>query len=218
MVVPKSKGAGIMISDFICEHDGYLSLIEEEFSVGLQQCPNLRKKDARCDLEYGENKHGYWTSEKFMTQLEHCVKLTEIKYPREDGYKVVWVFDHSSCHGAYAEDALNASKMNAKPGGKQPLMRDTIWDGKSQWMVFSIGVAKGLIQVLKERGKYRAGMKLEEMRQEIASHSDFRTEKTKIEHFLNSKGYAWLFLPKFHCELNPIERCWAQAKRYTREH
>ena len=23
-------------------------------------------------------------------------------------------------------------------------------------------------------------------------------------------------LPKYHCELNPVERCWAQAKRHTR--
>lgn len=23
-------------------------------------------------------------------------------------------------------------------------------------------------------------------------------------------------LPKFYCEFNPIERCWAQAKRYSR--
>ena len=23
------------------------------------------------------------------------------------------------------------------------------------------------------------------------------------------------FFSKFHCELNPIERCWAQAKRFT---
>ena len=27
-----------------------------------------------------------------------------------------------------------------------------------------------------------------------------------------------LFLPKFHCELNPIERCWCHAKKYTRGH
>ena len=90
-----------------------------------------------------------------------------------------------SCHGAYAEDALNAYKMNAKPGGKQPKMRDTVWEGRPQSMVFSIYVPEGLIQVLKE-------------------------------HFLNNKGYACVFLPKFHCELNPIERVWAQAKRYTR--
>ena len=25
-----------------------------------------------------------------------------------------------------------------------------------------------------------------------------------------------LFLLKFHCELNPIERCWCHAKKYTR--
>ena len=74
---------------------------------------------------------------------------------------------------------LIASRMNAKPGGKQPLLRDTVWDGKVQRMVYSIGVAKGLIQVLKERGRYRPGMKLEEMKAEISTHPDFRT---KIEH------------------------------------
>ena len=76
-----------------------------------------------------------------------------------------------------------------------------------QRMVFSVGVAKGLIQVLKERGQYRSGMKLEEMRAEISSHPDFKNERTKIKHFLNSKGYCCIFLPKFHCELNLIERC-----------
>ena len=25
-------------------------------------------------------------------------------------------------------------------------------------------------------------------------------------------------LPKFHCEFSPTERCWAQAKRYSRIH
>jgi hypothetical protein len=58
-------------------------------------------------------------------------------------------------------------------------------------------------------------MKLEEMRAELASHQDFK-EKTHIEHFLNGRGHCCL--PKFNCELNPIERCWAQAKRFTRSH
>ena len=120
---------------------------------------------------------------------------------------MVWVFDHSSCHGAYADDALNAYKMNANPGGKQPLIRDTVWQRKIQRMVFSIGIANGCIQVLKERGKYHPSMKLEDMRQEFASHPDFKEKKTKIEHFINGKGYACIFLPKFHCELIPIERC-----------
>ena len=54
-------------------------------------------------------------------------------------------------------------------------------------------------------------MKLEEMRTELASHSDFK-KKTKNEHFKNDFGHICIFLPKFYCELNPIERCWAQAK------
>lgn len=143
--------------------------------------------------------------------MKDSALITECKYPREQGYNVVWVFDHSSCHRAYAEDTLIASRMNAKPGGKQLLLRDTVWDGKVQKMVYNVGVAKGLIQVLKERGRYHPGMKLEEMRAEISSHPDFKNEKTKIEYFLNSKGYCCIFLPKFHCELNPIERCWGQA-------
>ena len=27
-----------------------------------------------------------------------------------------------------------------------------------------------------------------------------------------------MFIPKFHCELNPIERVWGQAKVYSRKH
>lgn len=150
-----------------------------------------------------------------MEQIKWCTEITQCKYP---GYKIIWIFDHSSCHGAYAEDALIASKMNAKPGGKQPAMRDTYWNGVVQRMVYNIGVPKRLIQLLKERNKYHPKMNLEDMKREISSHPDFKEEKTKIEHFLNSKGYACIFLPKFHCELNPIEHCWSQAKQYTRAH
>lgn len=58
----------------------------------------------------------------FMAQIVVVAKIAEIKYPRDQGYRLMWIFDHSSCHGAYAEDALNALKMNMKPGGKQPAM------------------------------------------------------------------------------------------------
>ena len=35
-------------------------------------------------------------------------------------------------------------------------------------------------------------------------------------HYLESKGHKALYLPKFHPELNPIERILAQSKRYTK--
>lgn len=27
-----------------------------------------------------------------------------------------------------------------------------------------------------------------------------------------------MYIPKFHCELNPIESCWCHAKKHTRAH
>ena len=54
------------------------------------------------------------------------------------------------------------------------------------------------------------------MRKEISSHQDFLNEKTKLEHFLHNRQHCCIMLPKFHCELNSIERCWGQSKRYTR--
>lgn len=95
-----------------------------------------------------------------MAQIKDAAVLAEVKYPRDQGYKLVWLFDHSSCHGAYTK---NAFKMNMKPGGKQPVMRNTIWNGKEYSMVFNIGVPKGLLQVLKEGGVDTRGMRLEDM-------------------------------------------------------
>ena len=215
-IKPKSKGSGIMVSDFIDEHNGYLALTEDEHQKAKEVYGSSVKKEAKVFLVYGEGREGYWTSERFLSQMDSAVKIADIKYPKSEGYKVVWVFDNSSCHNAYAEDALIAAHMNAKTGGKQAALRDTIWNGQTQKMVFSIGVPKGLIQVLKERKCYVPGMKLEEMRRVISSHSDFADEKTKLETFLHECGHICIMLPKFHYELNPIERCWGQAKRYTR--
>ena len=34
----------------------------------------------------------------------------------------------------------------------------------------------------------------------------------------NNTNYQCYFLPKFHPELNPIERCWSRMKYYTKNH
>ena len=215
MLRPKSRGAGVMVSDFIDEKNGYLRLTDDEFKKACDQNVVV-KREAREYLEYGESKEGYWTAAKFLKQIENAITIAEIKYPNSEGYRWYWVFDHSSCHAAYAEDALIASRMNAKPGGAQPVMHDTVYNGRIQRMVFPDGTPKGLYQVLRERGVDIRRMKLEDLRAEMDSHTDFREEKTLVETFINARGHGCIMLPKFHCELNPIERCWAQAKRYSR--
>ena len=73
-------------------------------------------------------------------------------------------------------------------------------------------------QVLEERGIDTNRMKAPDMRLVLGAHTDFKYEKTALEHFMQERGHRAIFLPKFHCELNPIERVWGEAKRYSRAH
>jgi hypothetical protein len=61
-------------------------------------------------------------------------------------------------------------------------------------------------------------MLADDMRVVLSNHEDFANEKTIVEHFLHDRGHLAFFVPKFHCELNAIERVWGQAKVYCRGH
>ena len=87
MMRPKSKGSGIMVSDFICEKHDYLELTDEEYDEVKKTDPTIRKH-ARQTLEYGEGKEGYWTSDRFMLQIKEAVKIADVKFPREAGWRL----------------------------------------------------------------------------------------------------------------------------------
>ena len=50
---PKSKGAGIMVSEFIDEHNGFLAILDDEYSRVKTTDPDLPRK-------------GYWTGVNFV--------------------------------------------------------------------------------------------------------------------------------------------------------
>ena len=78
------------------------------------------------------------------------MSIAEFKY-RKNQNTLLFLFDQSSGHCAYADDALIASKMNVSDGGKQPFMRPTRWDGEDQSMVTCEGLQKGLKRLLEDR-------------------------------------------------------------------
>ncbi|KAF8604448.1 hypothetical protein BDV93DRAFT_403884, partial [Ceratobasidium sp. AG-I] len=187
----------------------------------------------------------------------------------------VFLFDQSSAHGAFAENALVAKQMHVGHGGKGvKLIHDTkipmdnpnpALRGKPQPVVFPeghkfAGQPKGMKVVLRERGqletldcnqsgnpvgvctlckqlirrpkskwlKIRNSTKdtgLDEERLDPVSKStccmlcclsaqqDFLDKKPKIQILIEGAGHKCIFLPKFHCELNPIEMYWGYAKR-----
>lgn len=46
----------------------------------------------------------------------------------------------------------------------------------------------------------------------LFNEPDFTDVETLLEAAYRARGYRAIFLPKFHCELNPIEQCWGYAK------
>ena len=143
IIPPKMKGASIMVSDFIKQHDGFLRLTDDEAARAGAKVPTT----ACVLLEYRAEQEGYWNSERFLANMADAVKIANFKYtPKKNA--IVFVFDQSSCHKAYAENALNVNRLNVHPRGKQPCMRDTVWAGQAQKLVDKDGVPKGMKKIL----------------------------------------------------------------------
>jgi transposase len=119
--------------------------------------------------------------------------------------------------------------MNKSNGGKQRKQKDTVIPmnnryvehrRKAQKMTTEAGQAKGLQQTLEERGFDVRGMRvkcslvcpLENddccMARLLSKQDDFRLQESLLEQKFKARGHFCVFLPKFHCELNPIEMVW----------
>jgi hypothetical protein len=124
--------------------------------------------------------------------------------------------------------------MNVNPGGKQPQMHDTIYNGQLQHMVFPEdhhnpefrGKPKGLRVVLQERNLWKEGMVRHCknsapgtdccMVHVLEQQEDFKNQKCLLQEVIERHGHKVVFYPKFHCEFNYIEMYWSDAKRYAR--
>lgn len=222
---PKSEGQGVMASAFCSPHFGWLKYTDDAWVQAILQNPSWAAdpdvhRNAYEMFLYGKQRQGYWTSAHLIKQLDRAISIFNVSYP---GARGVWIFDWSSNHHCFASDALQATQMNVRPGGKQPKMRDGWYLDKSgnrivQPMVDSNGEPKGLKIVLEERGLWKAGMIQEEMVDLLSSQPDFAQQKSMVEEWCERRGHDALFLPKFHPELSMIELCWGSWKRILRQH
>ena len=64
-ILPKTRGSGIMVSDFIEQYSGYLSLASDELDTARMLDPNFLQK-ARELFEYGAAREGYWTQDLLL--------------------------------------------------------------------------------------------------------------------------------------------------------
>lgn len=116
-------------------------------------------------------------------------------------------------------------------------------DGTPQELYFPAdhlyaGLFKGMKNIIQERREQGADLpdpkKLKAMcnksfkcepgatrcccRRVLYTQPDFVAVKSALEELCESRGYAVIFFPKFHCELNFIEQCWGFSKRLYREY
>jgi hypothetical protein len=116
--------------------------------------------------------------------------------------------------------------MNKTDGGRQRKQKDTIIPqtnpsveqrGNTQKMMHPDGWPKGLQTVLEECGFNVHGMKAKCspvcpfkneaccMARLLSKQDDFTGQVSTLETVITDARHECIFLPKFHCELNPIE-------------
>ena len=77
---PKGQGCGIMVSDFIEEHNGYLHFTNQEYEQFRTNHSKLWK-DTRLLLKYGTGLKTIGIVRKFLVQVKQAVTIAELKYP-----------------------------------------------------------------------------------------------------------------------------------------
>lgn len=290
----KGNGRVVHVSDFISETIGRIKLSDDQIADQLTKPAEDRLPafEARKITYPGKNFDPWWDLPQLIDQLRHTITIFDHTHP---DCTAIFVFDRSSAHEGFAEDALNVNNMNINHGGKQRKLRDTVIPfsnpgpapgeedtrGRVQKMCFPDnhpkpelrGQAKGIKLVLQERksvwDKYvvkckecgtkavgkcgscsksqmhkdteRRIMKAEAMGQGdpaivddmaetdtmapllsedawcymervLSLQDDFKAEKPLIQTIIEGSGHICLFLPRFHCELNPIEMLWGYGK------
>ena len=144
----------------------------------------LRHDDKQARLLLETQTNGYSDNEKFLLQVDKVIDIFEAKYP---SYQGLFIFDNAPSHKKCPDDALKVENMNVRPGGKQPIMRSTEFNGIQQIMILPDGCPIGLKMVLQERGIDIRGMNADKMREELSKFDDFKnvTVSGKTRHVAN---------------------------------
>ncbi len=165
-----------MISDFVDEVSGF-----------------VRNASDMAGLSLETQRDGYFNNDQLLIQVEKTINVFEEIHPSSRG---LFLFDNAPSHKKVADDSLNVDKINVLSSGKQPAMRDSVLDGKSQRMVHPDGTPKVMKAILEERGVNTKGMKAQDLRDKLKTYTDFQNQKTLLEEYVESRGHLCMFYPK----------------------
>ncbi|CUA69593.1 Protein unc-13 homolog B [Rhizoctonia solani] len=229
---PRKKGQGlsVMFADYISARHGFLASRDGRLTT-------------RKILQAGKNREGYLTNVDICQQFRSAVKLAKQEYPKE---RHLFVYDNARIHTKHPPTAPSARSMTKgesllrvqtvdSQGNKIKVRMDNpqFPNGSEQelYLPGPEGMFKGMEVLLQERGYNTTGLKAQCQNFKCVDPSAdcccrrilfriFDTDngpKSILESLAEELGTEVIFLPKYHCELNPIEQCWGYAKRLYRK-
>lgn len=216
---PKGDGNSIMISQFLCPCHGVMTVTPEQ---ARENGWDFTSTGAMIYI--GKNRDGYWDHSLLIDQFQNrVIPLFNFLHPNKTA---IFAFDNSQCHHKMAYDALKVNTLKLSDGSKANVthrMRNGYYydeDGEKveQSLVLANGEHKGIKSILAERGLWRRDMKLKEAKEILRQQPDFMEQESLpwLREIAKAAGHIQTFFPKFHPELNFIERYWGLAKRYAR--
>ena len=231
--ISKGRGRGIMISEFLVAHPSgsSFSLNEEEWKEATEKYPSLledhgiRYEPRTCIGSIIPGQEGYFDSDSVLNQFERLFQMLPFKkaynQPVQCDFEII--VDNARTHTA---QTLNINDYRLRPGGNCPL-EFIVWKDENDNEHFldlffrdgpNKGLSKGLKEVAIELGfEIPPKAKLVDIKAMVITHPAF-SSSTKLEALGKKYGMKIIFLPKFHCEMNPIEGKWCLEKGYVRKH
>ena len=195
-------------------------------------------------FEYGKDR--YWTADHVVEHTLHAMRIFRVAFPDYQGtFAFDNATNHSSfAEDALVASKMKLGPGGAQPKVRDGWY---VKNGRRrpQRMIFGVhhenrdlrNAPKGIRRVLEERGLWRTTTHFENFhlqckdcptsgldykqccaRTLLANQPDFLEQKGRLEETIVGQGMEILFYPKFHCELNFIERFWSSVKKYARDH
>ncbi|THG92559.1 hypothetical protein EW026_g8379 [Hermanssonia centrifuga] len=216
----KGEGHSLMVADFVSADYG------EQVVAQAQQALAILQQD------YPNEDHilVYDNATTHLKRADDALSARSMpKNPPKEGsnwFVEVTERDKKGMPSYTADGKVRKKKVQMAPG--------KFADGTQQDFYFGegharAGIFKGMANILTERGHNVTGLRAECKgfrcnssagpcccRRMLYNEPDFANVKSVLELTCQSQGVRVIFLPKFHCELNPIEQCWGQAKRIYR--
>ncbi|PIL34867.1 hypothetical protein GSI_02654 [Ganoderma sinense ZZ0214-1] len=238
----KGNGASLMISDFFTAEDGWLCSEDGKAVVDqFQKAGGIAKKRWPGEklVMVVDNAP---THQKRADNAPSARKMT--KGPSHNfGVKVPHLDDngHQLRHPETKKPLMKTIRMANPVELDGTTVTQALYFPDDHPTPELRGAFKGMVTLLEERGYTNVDKLLAECknfkcpapppgssplefytatpcccRRLLYEQPDFRNVKSVLEIEMEKMGIQVVFLPKFHCELNPIEQCWGHAKRNYR--